>query len=44
MKVKEMLIEYLKANGFDGLYCEDCGCQLSDLATCGGDLSNIMEC
>lgn len=35
--VKEILIEYLKAGGFDGLACAEfeCGCFLDDLIPCG---------
>lgn len=33
--VKEILTEYLKANGFDGLYIDDCGCTVDDIAPCG---------
>lgn len=34
--VKEMVAEYLKEKGYDGLYSEDgeCGCELADLAPC----------
>ena len=32
--VLEMVESYLKANGYDGLYYEDCGCQADDLAPC----------
>jgi hypothetical protein len=48
MKVKEIniipLIEYLKSNGYDGLYNDEgfCACELNDLAPCE-DLS-FMEC
>jgi len=33
--VQEMAEKYLKENGYDGLYCEDCGCLVDDLAPCG---------
>lgn len=35
--VFEIVAEYLKANGYDGLICEDshCGCGLDDLMPCG---------
>lgn len=29
--VKDMVLEYLKTNGYDGLAGEDCCCELSDL-------------
>ena len=33
--VKEIVLEYLKSNGFDGLFSEDeCACTLDDLAPC----------
>lgn len=32
--VKQILIEYLKENGYGGLYFEDCGCPLDDLIPC----------
>ena len=38
MNVKEIVAEYLKANGYDGLHVEDhydvCGCRLDDLIPC----------
>ena len=35
MTVEEIVIEYLKKNGFDGLYCVgECGCEISDLMPC----------
>jgi len=36
MTTKEIVIDYLKANGFDGLYSDDCGCSISDLMPCDG--------
>lgn len=35
MKVKDMVISYLKTHNYDGLCYEDCGCGLDDLAPCG---------
>ncbi len=37
MNIKEIVIKYLRDNGYDGMYCPDepCGCELSDLAPCG---------
>jgi hypothetical protein len=32
--VKQILIEYLKSKGYDGLYFEDCGCKLDCLIPC----------
>ena len=35
MTVREIVTEYLKANGYDGLAGEECGCWLHDLMPCG---------
>lgn len=37
MDCKEIITEYLKQNGFDGLYHSDsdCACRIDDLFTCG---------
>lgn len=46
MNVHDIVIEYLKANGYDGL-CEvgcECACELSDLFPCGGDMADISHC
>jgi hypothetical protein len=41
--VKDILIEYLKQNGFDGLYSPgECGCSIEDLNPCGSDC--ILAC
>jgi len=39
MTVKEILIEWLKSKGHDGLFNEDagCGCGFDDFIPCGGD-------
>ena len=34
MDVRQIVIKYLKENGFDGLYAEGCGCEISDLMPC----------
>jgi hypothetical protein len=38
MNVKEIIIKYLKENGYDGLCTDDCGCQISDLCPCGNNI------
>lgn len=35
MNAKEIIVEYLKKNGFDGLANEDCGCGIDNLCPCG---------
>ncbi len=36
MNVKQMVVEHLEKNGYDGLYAPDgeCGCLIDDLAPC----------
>lgn len=33
--VRGIIIEFLAANGYDGLAGEECGCSAEDLAPCG---------
>lgn len=35
MNVKQIVTEYLKENKYGGLWCNDCGCEVDDLAPCG---------
>jgi hypothetical protein len=44
VNVREIIIEYLRSNGFDGLYNpnEDCGCQISDLMPCDEGCCNCI--
>ena len=42
MTAIEIIANYLKENGFDGLYSEECGCFLNELAPC--DLGIPFEC
>ena len=34
MTVKEIVKEYLLAKGFEGLYADECSCEVSDLMPC----------
>lgn len=34
MNVRDIIIEYIKANDFDGLSGDDCGCDLNNLCPC----------
>lgn len=36
MTVKEIIKKYLEDNGFDGLWDDDCGCDVDDLMPCDG--------
>jgi hypothetical protein len=40
--VLDMVKQYLIDNGYDGLYCEDCGCFIGDLVPCSEDFSCCM--
>lgn len=31
----DMIKSYLRRHGYDGLYVDDCGCNLNDLVPCG---------
>ena len=33
--VREILEKWLTDNGYDGLYTDECGCVVGDLAPCG---------
>ena len=39
MEVIEVIKEYAKANGYDGLVGNECGCSFEDPVPCGGDCS-----
>lgn len=38
MIVKQLLFEELKKRGYEGLYTDDCACDINDLAPCGCSL------
>jgi hypothetical protein len=40
--VRDILIQWLKENGYDGLYADECGCFVDDLAPCFGEWS--LDC
>ena len=36
MTVKEIVVKWLKDNGYDGLFeCGECACKIEDIAPCG---------
>jgi hypothetical protein len=39
MTIREIVADWLKSHGYDGLYCgevgDECGCHLDDFAPCG---------
>jgi hypothetical protein len=42
MTVREIIFQYLKTNGYDGLCGCECGCELSDLAPCDADFCSCQ--
>ena len=40
MKVIEIVMAHLIANGYDGLGCDECSCELADLQPCGDDFAS----
>jgi len=42
MQVTEIVKDWLKSHGYDGLYTDECGCRIEDLAPCGGE--GMYEC
>ena len=39
--VKEIVKKWLMANKFDGLYCDQCGCETKDLMPC---CEGVVDC
>ena len=35
MDATQIVATWLKDNGYDGLYSDDCGCEINDLMPCG---------
>lgn len=33
--VRQIVQKYIRENGYDGLWCDDCACVTDDLAPCG---------
>lgn len=44
MTVKEIVVDYIKTNGFDGLCGENCGCGLDDLMPCSSWDGSAQDC
>jgi len=44
INVRAIVKAFLEGNGFDGLCADYCGCGKDDMAPCGGDMDDIMEC
>jgi len=43
--VRDIVREYLVANGYDGLWRDDCGCELGDfMPCCCADSAVIVDC
>ena len=38
--IRQIIIEYIQANGYDGLAGDECGCSIEHLAPC----DNPLEC
>jgi hypothetical protein len=42
MTVRNILEQWLREHGYDGLYTTDCGCKIGDLVPCGEDCTECM--
>lgn len=43
MTIKDIILEYLTENKYDGLWKEDCGCTINDYMPCGGEYIDDCE-
>ena len=43
MNVTEIVLEYLKREGYDGLCKDECGCTVDDFMPCGGEYIDDCE-
>jgi len=37
MNVNDIVKEYLERHGYEGLFCEDCSCEIAELFPCYGN-------
>lgn len=37
MTIRQIIETYLRENHFDGLFCDECGCDLDDLMPCSSE-------
>jgi len=44
MLVKDIVVKWLKDNGYDGLASEDCGCPVSSVPACDGYAGDFVYC
>lgn len=44
MNVTEIVADWLKQHGYDGLCGENCGCYVDDLFICGIESCGVSEC
>lgn len=42
--VKTIVEEWIRKNGYTGLFCEECGCEIDDLMPCAGWDSGLDRC
>lgn len=42
MTIKEIIMNYLKENGYDGLLGDNCACGIDDICPCDDD--GLLEC